>query len=125
MEGGMPGAATIDEYIAGFPSDVQDVLQAIRERVMAVVPDAQETMKYQMPTFTLAGKNVVHFAAWSKHVSLYAVPNTADARLRRDLAAYTTPKGMVKFMLGEPLPFELVDRLVAALVADVRVRTDD
>ena len=115
----MPAAATIDEYIAGFPSDVQDVLQAVRERVRAVVPEAREAMKYQMPTFTLAGKNLVHFAAWTRHLSLYAVPGTADAELRHDLAAYTTPKGMVKFPLAEPIRFDLIDRLVLALAADI------
>lgn len=109
--------ATIDEYIAGFPSDVQAILQAIRAAIKAVAPEAEETMSYQMPTFTLGGRYLVYFAAFKKHIGLYPAPSGV-AEFAADLARYGASKGTLKLPLDQPIPFELIARLVRYRVAE-------
>jgi uncharacterized protein YdhG (YjbR/CyaY superfamily) len=100
----------IDEYIAGFPPEIQAILQAIRQTIREAAPDAQETISYQMPTFTLYG-NLVHFAAFSRHIGFYPVPSGIDA-FRDELAAYKQGKGSVQFPLDQPMPYDLIRRIV-------------
>jgi uncharacterized protein YdhG (YjbR/CyaY superfamily) len=101
---------TIDEYIAGFPPDVQEILQRIRATIRAAAPDAQETIKYRMPTFTLSG-NLVHFAAFQKHIGFYPVP-TGIEKFKEALSVYQQGKGSVQFPLDKPIPYELISRIV-------------
>lgn len=108
--------ASIDAYVATFPLEVQKILEEIRRRMHAVVPGAEERISYQIPTLTIGGKNFVHFAGWSKYVSLYPVPDN-DAKLTKDLAPYQASKGTLKFPLGEPVPYELIERVAVALAA--------
>jgi uncharacterized protein YdhG (YjbR/CyaY superfamily) len=100
----------IDEYIAGFPPDVQDILEKIRMTIREAAPDAQETIKYQMPTFTLKG-NLVHFAAFKKHIGFYPLP-TGIEQFKDELSVYKGGKGSVQFPLGKPIPFDLISRIV-------------
>lgn len=100
----------IDEYIAGFAADVQAILQAIRQTIHEAAPEAQETISYQMPTFTLHG-NLVHFAAYSKHIGFYPVPSGIGA-FQEELAGYKQGKGSVQFPLNQPMPYELIRRIV-------------
>lgn len=102
---------SIDEYIAGFPNDVQEILQLIRETIRKAAPDAAETIKYQMPTFTQDG-NLVHFAAFKNHIGFYPAPTGIEAFIE-ELAAYRTGKGTLQFPIGKPVPFELISRIVA------------
>jgi uncharacterized protein YdhG (YjbR/CyaY superfamily) len=106
----------IDEYIAGFPPEIQAILQAIRQTIREAAPDAQETISYQMPTFTLYG-NLVHFAAFSRHIGFYPVPSGIDA-FRDELAAYKQGKGSVQFPLDQPMPYDLISRIVAYRVQE-------
>jgi len=101
---------TIDEYIAGFPKDIQSKLQALRATIRKAAPDAEEAIKYQMPTFTLTG-NLVHFAAFKNHIGFYPAP-TGIAAFKKELAAYKTSKGAVQFPLDQPLPLKLIARMV-------------
>lgn len=101
---------TIDEYIAGFPPDVGAILQRIRTTIREAAPDAQETIKYQMPTFTLHG-NLVHFAAFKNHIGFYPVPTGIEA-FKDELSAYEGGKGSVRFPLDEPIPYDLIRRVV-------------
>lgn len=101
---------TIDEYIAGFPTDVQQILQEIRMTIRNAAPDAAEAMKYQIPTFTLEG-NLVHFAAYKKHMGFYPAPSGIEA-FREELSPYEMSKGAVRFPLDEPIPFDLIDKIV-------------
>jgi len=107
---------TIDDYIAAFPEDVQEILQTIRRIVHEEAPDAQETIKYQMPTFTLDG-NLVHFAAFKKHIGFYPVPSGIEA-FKDELAGYVGGKGSVQFPLDQPMPYDLIRRIVAFRVAE-------
>ncbi len=101
---------TIDEYIAGFAPDVQEILQQIRQTIHEAAPDAQETISYQMPTFALHG-NLVHFAAFSKHIGFYPVPSGIEA-FQEELAVYKQGKGSVQFPLSQPMPYDLIRRIV-------------
>jgi uncharacterized protein YdhG (YjbR/CyaY superfamily) len=105
---------TVEEYIGSFPEDVQAVLREVRRRIRSVVPDAGETISYQIPTMTLGGKNLVSFAGWKNHISMYPVPDT-DGAFGRELAPYLAGKGTVRFPLREPIPDGLVERLVTLL----------
>lgn len=100
----------IDEYIAGFPGDVQKTLEKIRLTIRKAAPDAEETIKYQMPTFTLKG-NLIHFAAFKKHIGLYPVPR-GDEAFKDELSIYGGEKSTVRFPLDRPIPFDLISRIV-------------
>ncbi len=111
---------TVDEYIAGFPDQVRDILQKIRQIVRGAAPDAQETLKYRMPTFVL-GENLVHYAAFERHIGWYPTPS-AIQMFRRELAGYASSKGSVQFPLGRPIPFELIEKMVQFRVKEVMER---
>ena len=106
----------MDEYIAGFPHDVQGILQRIRMTIREAAPDAEETIKYQMPTFTLKG-NLVHFAAFKKHIGLYPAP-TGIEKFKDELSVYEGAKGSVRFPLDEPIPFGLISKIVKLRVKE-------
>jgi uncharacterized protein YdhG (YjbR/CyaY superfamily) len=105
---------TIDEYIVGFPADVQETLQKIMTRQAA--PDAKETIKYQMPTFTLKG-NLIYFAAYKKHISIYPLPDGSES-FNRKLSAYRAEKSTVRFPIGKPIPFDIIEERVTLRVQD-------
>ena len=100
----------IDEYIAGFPHDVQEILEKIRLTIRKAAPDAEETISYQMPTFTLKG-NLVHFAAYKKHIGLYPAPSGTE-KFKQELSVYKAAKGSVRFPLDRPIPFDLISQIV-------------
>ena len=104
------GHQTIDEYIAGFPRDVQAVLQKVRAAIKKAAPDADETIKYQIPTFTLNG-NLVHFGGYKTHIGFYPTPN-AIAKFQKELSRYEGAKGTVRFPLDKPIPYDLITRIV-------------
>lgn len=103
-------ATTIDEYIAGFPADVQEVLGQVRETIRAAAPGAEETVKYQLPTFTLEG-NLVHFGAFKAHIGFYPASSGID-RFKDELSVYQGGKGSVRFSLDKPIPLDLIRRIV-------------
>ena len=108
----------IDEYIAGFPTDVQRILREIRSIIRTAAPDAEEAIKYRMPTFVLNG-NLVHFAAFEKHIGFYPTPSGIEA-FKDDLSAYHNAKGSVQFPLDKPIPLRLIRKIVAFRVREVR-----
>lgn len=105
-------ATSIDEYIAEFPATTQQVLQELRALIKAAAPDATETISYAIPTFDLNGKHLVHFAAYEKHIGLYPGSSGIEA-FKEDLKPYKSAKGSVQFPLDQPLPTELIRRIVA------------
>ena len=102
--------ASIDEYIWGFPREVREILQRLRESIREAAPDAEETIRYQIPTFRQDG-NLVHFAAFESHIGFYPAPSGIQA-FQEELSAYETAKGSVRFPLNRPLPYDLVKRIV-------------
>jgi uncharacterized protein YdhG (YjbR/CyaY superfamily) len=116
MDTDKPAPKTIDEYIAQFPDAIQERLRSIRQMIHEEAPAAQETIKYQMPTFTLNG-NLIHFAAFKHHIGLYPTPTGIDA-FDDDLAPYKKSKGAVQFPLDQPLPLPLIRKIVAFRVQE-------
>jgi len=106
-----PTFTTIDEYIASFPEEIQVKLNEMRSTIKAAAPEAGEKIGYQMPTFTLAGRNLVHFAAFKHHIGFYPVPSGLEA-FKQELSMYKGSKGAVQFPLDQPLPLDLVSRIV-------------
>ena len=102
-------STTIDEYIANFPLEVQEVLEKVRHIIRTEAPDAKETINYQIPTFQLRG-NLVHFAAFKKHVGFYPTPS-GIAQFAAELSEYESAKGSVKFPLDKPIPYDLIARI--------------
>jgi uncharacterized protein YdhG (YjbR/CyaY superfamily) len=101
----------IDEYIAGFPNDVQEILEKIRTTIRKAAPEAEEKISYQIPTFTLKGSYLIYFAAYKKHIGLYPAPRGAE-KFKEELSAYEGGKGTLRFPLGKPIPFGLISRIV-------------
>lgn len=106
-----PSLESIDAYIQSFPEDIQQRLKAIRAAVKAVVPEAQEKISYQMPTFFYKG-NLVYFAAFHNHIGFYPTPGGIDA-FEADLAAFKRTKGTVQFPHDKPIPLDLITRITA------------
>lgn len=104
-------AQTIDDYISEFPAETKKLLQQVRETIHATAPQATETISYAIPTFKLNGKNLVHFAGYKNHIGFYPTPNSIEA-FARDLSKYKQAKGSVQFPLDEPLPLDLLKRIV-------------
>jgi uncharacterized protein YdhG (YjbR/CyaY superfamily) len=100
----------IDDYIQQFPTEVQAILQKVRETIRRVAPNAKEVISYQMPAFRQHGI-LVYFAAWKKHLGLYP-PITGDMALVKASARYAGPKGNLQFPLDEPMPLDLIERIV-------------
>ncbi|WP_153976975.1 iron chaperone [Paenibacillus xylanilyticus] len=103
-------SALVDEYISRFAPDVQVRLQALRQIIREAAPNAEEKISYQMPTYALHG-NLVHFAAYKNHIGFYPAPSGIEA-FRDELSAYKGAKGSVQFPLNQPLPEELIRRIV-------------
>ncbi len=100
----------IDSYISQFPADVRAVLQEVRETIRRAAPDAEETISYMMPAFRQHGI-LVYFAAWTSHIGMYP-PISGDKALEKAVARYAGPKGNLQFPLGEPMPLDLIERVV-------------
>jgi uncharacterized protein YdhG (YjbR/CyaY superfamily) len=110
MKANQAAPQTIDDYIAGFPGDVQAILQQIRQTIRQAAPDAQENISYQMPAFTLKG-NLVYFGAFKNHIGFYPIPSGVEA-FKEELSAYEQGKGSVQFPLDKPIPYDLISRIV-------------
>ena len=102
--------STIDEYIARFPAPIQAILELIRATIRTAAPDAKEVISYQMPAFQQEGV-LVYFAAWKEHIGLYP-PLSAEAPFKSEVAIYEGPKGNLQFPLEQPIPYDLISKIV-------------
>ena len=102
---------TMDAYIASFPRKIQSILEEIRQTIRKAAPGAVEAISYQIPTFKLNGKNLVHFAAWKDHIGFYATP-AGNMAFEKELSRYKVAKGSIQFPLDEPIPYDLVTKMV-------------
>ena len=116
METNTPLPKNIDEYIAGFPKKIQDMLKQIRATIKKAAPEATEAIKYRMPTFVLNG-NLVHFAAMKNHIGFYPTPSGND-NFKKELVAYKSGKGSLQFSLDSPLPLALIRKIVELRVKE-------
>jgi len=103
-----PGS--IDEFIATYPTDIQEVLKKLRTTIKKAAPQAEETINYGIPTFTMNG-NLVHFSAFEKHIGFYPAPS-GIAAFKKELSAYKGAKGSVQFPLNKPIPYGLISKIV-------------
>lgn len=108
----------VDTYISQFPADVRAILKKVRQTINQAAPDAKETISYQMPAFRQHGI-LVYFAAWKEHIGLYP-PISGDKALEKAVARYAGPKGNLQFPLDEPIPYDLIARIVK-----LRVKQDE
>jgi uncharacterized protein YdhG (YjbR/CyaY superfamily) len=104
-------AGSIDEYIGEFPIETQKVLEEVRALIRASAPDATETISYAIPTFDLNGRHLVHFAGYERHVGLYPTPSGLE-EFKEALTPFKSGKGSVQFPLDQPLPSDLIRRIV-------------
>lgn len=102
-------ASSVVEYIAGFEGEVRHRLETLRALVREVAPDARERISYGMPTYSLGG-TLLHFAAYRTHIGIYPTPGTIEQM--PELTRYVAGKGTLRFPLDEPLPLELIRRVV-------------
>lgn len=107
----------VDEYISGFPKDIQKLLKQIRATVKEKAPEAVESISYGMPAYKLNGKPLVYFAAFNNHIGFYATP-AGHKEFAADLSEYKQGKGSVQFPLNKPMPLELIGRIVEFKVKD-------
>ena len=115
----MKTVKNIDEYILSFPVDVQKKLRDIRNLVKKIIPQAEETIKYSMPTFVLNG-NLLHFAAFKNHIGLYPTPS-AIIKFKKELSKYSTSKGAIQFPIDKPLPMNLINKIIKFRIAENKI----
>lgn len=108
---------SVDEYIGSFPAEVQQALRRIRDIIKLAAPAAEETISYHMPAVHLGGAPLIYFAAWKRHISIYPAPR-GDESLEHALADYRSDKSTLKFPLSRPLPYDLIEAVVNARIAE-------
>jgi len=108
---------SIDDYVATFPEEIQKILEELRGTIRAAAPDAEETISYQIPTFTLNGKYLIYFAGWKTHIAMYPIPSGSEA-FNKEVSQYVEGKGALKFPLDKPLPLKLISKVVKFRVAE-------
>lgn len=111
-------ARTIDAYIAEFPIETQAVLQEVRAIIKRAAPDTIERISYAMPTFDLNGKHLVHFAGYKNHIGFYPTSSGIEA-FKGELTRYKSSRGAVQFPIGQPMPKDLIRRIVEFRVAEI------
>ena len=116
MKSSKAGFISIDEYIATCPKEIQKTLQELRATIKAAAPGAEEKISYQMPAFALKG-NLVYFAAFKNHIGFFPTGSGVQA-FKDELSQYKGSKGTVRFPLDQPLPLELISKIVKFRVAE-------
>jgi uncharacterized protein YdhG (YjbR/CyaY superfamily) len=109
--------ASVDTYLEQVPEPQRSTLLQLRATLREILPDAEESLSYGVPAFTVDGKAVAGYAAFKKHCSYFPHSGSVLPRLEPELAGYTWSKGTLQFPIDTPLPEELVRRLVAAKLA--------
>jgi uncharacterized protein YdhG (YjbR/CyaY superfamily) len=123
MKNNKAGFASVDEYIGTFPKDVQKILEEVRRTIKAAAPDAREKISYQIAAFELNGKNLIHFAGWKNHISMYPIPSGSEA-FNKEVSKYAAGKGTLQFPLDKPLPLRLITKIVKLRIADNLEKAD-
>ena len=116
------GFKSVDEYIASQPEAVQNVLKRVRSTICKAVPGTEEVISYQIPTYKLNGRPVLHFAGWRQHYSLYPSNDRLVAAFKDALAPYEVNKGTIRFPLSEPVPVKLIEGIARFRAKEVAER---
>ena len=116
------GVTSVDEYIASQPEAVQDILRRVRSTIRKAVPAAEEVISYKIPAYKLHGTDLLYFAGWKHHYSLYPVNERVTAAFKDELAPYEISKGTVRFPLSKPVPVKLIERIAKFRAKDVADR---
>ena len=116
-------SSEIDAYIRSYPKDVQAILQKVRLTIRRAAPDAEETIKYRLPTFVLHGKNLVHFGGFQHHIGFYPTPSGTE-EFKKELSAYEGAKGSIRFPLDQPIPYGLIRKIAAFRVKENTVKAE-
>ena len=118
----MTQLGSVDDYIATQPQNVQDALSRVRQAILHAVPDAEESISYNMPTYRAGGRRILQFAGWKTHYALYAASQSIVERFKTDLAKYDVDKGTIRFPLSEPVPEQLISRIAQFRAAEAKSR---
>ena len=102
---------TVDEYIASYPKEVQSILKKIRNMIIKSAPKVVESISYGMPGYKLHGKPFVYFGGFEHHIGFYPTPS-GTTKFKKELSKYKSGKGSVQFQLDEPIPFDLIQRII-------------
>ena len=100
----------VDKFISAYSEEVQQVLHKVRATIREAAPGAEETINYGIPTFTLNG-NLVHFSGFKDHIGFYPTPSGIE-KFKKELSKYEGAKGSVKFPLDQPIPYDLITKIV-------------
>ena len=114
---------SIDEYIGSFPEDVQKIMKQLRATIKSAAPEAGEKISYNMPTFTLNGTHLVYFAGWKNHIAFYGAPK-GNAEFKEDLSSYESGAGTLQFPYAQPMPLDLITKIVNFRAAENLQQTD-
>ena len=123
MKAATAAPKNIDAYIAGFPKEVQLILEKIRTTIRDAAPDAEEAIRYRIPAFNLKGMYLVYFAAYKKHIGLYPAPRGSE-KFKKELSSYEGGKGTVRFPLDKPVPLALITRIVKFRAKEILKRSN-
>lgn len=115
-------AKNIDEYIAAFPPEIQKKMKQIRSLIKKLIPKVEESISYQIPTFKINGKHVVYFAAYKNFISVYPAPRE-NPEFKKELSQYEGGKGTVQFPHDQPIPLDLVKRIIQFRAAQTAEKT--
>src|SRR2546423_15038540 len=113
-------AHEIDDYLVQLDEPKRSTLQALRESIERIIPDAEEVISYGMPAFRLNGKVIAGFAAFKNHLAYLPHSGSVLAEMRQELAAYKSTEGSLHFAIHEPLPKQLVKKVIAVSLRQVR-----
>jgi uncharacterized protein YdhG (YjbR/CyaY superfamily) len=103
---------SVDEYIASQPEAARDKLERVRSIIRKALPEAEETISYQIPAYKLDGQAVIYFAGWKRHYSLYPANGRVKAAFETEITQYRLSKGTIRFPLSDPIPAKLIERIV-------------
>lgn len=109
---------SVEDYLAVLPARQREILMSVRAAIAAALPDAEEVISYDIPTFRMGGRSVVHYAGWKRHYSIYPVGDAVRTELAAELAGLEISKGTIKFPLDEPVPVELIGRIARLRAAE-------
>jgi uncharacterized protein YdhG (YjbR/CyaY superfamily) len=113
-------AKNVDEYINALPAKVRTIVEKLRQTIKAAAPQAEEVISYQMPAYKYHGM-LVYFAAFKNHIGFYPAPGGIEA-FKKELSAYKGAKGSVQFPLDQPIPFDLISKIVKFRVKENEAR---